>query len=179
MYVDIWARCTKMDTDNSCFLFKWCLNIANGRIKNKNFRVMEMFKMYDCNEYCNTATHILNRNIILQFEQAIFNKYKANYKSTRVSSYAQWNYLRTYTLFKNILLKYRSSYAKCRCGVVPLRIETDRYERKPIYERTCFVYTHNNNMLVKEEFHVILNCPLYADRHCLVKLNFHMKVLLF
>ena len=169
-----WERCTKMDTSRINFkVFKWSLNKANSRIKNWNLRVMEMFRLYNFNEYCNTDTHILNRNIILQLEQVIFDKYKADW-STRVSSYAQGNKLRTYKLFKNIYgtelylqnntpLKHRSSYAKFRCGVAPLRVETGRYERKPINERTCFVCTHYNNIPVEDEFHVILNFPLYAD----------------
>ena len=30
-------------------------------------------------------------------------------------------------MYNNVLVKYRSAYAKFRCGVVPIRINTGRY----------------------------------------------------
>jgi hypothetical protein len=77
----------------------------------------------------------------------MFDKYRLDWKN-RVSAYSQGNKLRTYKLFKpdfctepyleyKMPLKYRSAYAKLRCGVAPLRVETGRYERKAVHERTC------------------------------------------
>ena len=70
---------------------------------------------------------------------------------TPISSYGQGNKLRTYKLFKtsyfteqyllqNIPIRYRSAYAKFRCGVAPLRIETGRYERLELNERVNIQY---------------------------------------
>jgi hypothetical protein len=56
-------------------------------------------------------------------------------------------------------LKYRSAYAKFRCEVASLRVETGRYERKTVHERTCLYCTN----CVEDEFHVLMQCPLYAD----------------
>ena len=58
------------------------------------------------------------------------------------------NKLRTYKLFKSefkvedyckmlLPLKNRSSFAKFRCGVAPIRIETGRYEGLSVEERIC------------------------------------------
>ena len=60
------------------------------------------------------------------------------------------NKLRIYRTFKNELItepylsiivhkKYISAYAKFRCGVAPLKIETGRYgvNRVPVEERLC------------------------------------------
>jgi hypothetical protein len=69
----------------------------------------------------------------LQIEQLMFDKYKLGWKN-RVSTYSQGNKLRTYKLFKHDVctepyfeykmpLKYRSAYAKIRCGIAPLRVE--------------------------------------------------------
>jgi hypothetical protein len=77
------------------------------------------------------------------------------------------NKLRTYRLFKevfetemylskNIPSRYRSAFAKFRCGVAPLRIETGRYENKNVHERVCFI-CHD------QIEHVLLDCTLYAD----------------
>jgi hypothetical protein len=78
--------------------------------------------------------------------------------------------LRTYRTFKaeygtEIYLSairfksHRSAYAKFRCGVAPLRIETGRYERVLLHQRTCFNCTDT----VESEEHVLLSCPLYND----------------
>ena len=74
------------------------------------------------------------------------------------------NKLRTYRSFKNEFItepylsiivhkKYRSAYAKFRCGVAPLKIETGRYgvNRVPVEERLC--ETCNS---VEDEFHVLM-----------------------
>lgn len=80
------------------------------------------------------------------------------------------NKLRTYRLFKTeyktepylncVMSKaHRSAYAKFRCGVAPIRLETGRYERLEERERTCF---HCKTVIENEE-HVLLDCPLYND----------------
>jgi ssDNA-specific exonuclease RecJ len=62
-------------------------------------------------------------------------------------------------LSKNIPSRYRSAFAKFRCDVAPLRIETGRYEKKNVNERVCFI-CHDQ---IEDEKHVLLDCPLYAD----------------
>ena len=54
---------------------------------------------------------------------------------------------------------HRGAYAKFRCGVAPIRLETGRYERLDESDRTCF---HCPDM-VENEQHVLLECPLYND----------------
>ena len=53
----------------------------------------------------------------------------------------------------------RSAFAKFRCGVAPIRLETGRYENLPLEERCCF----NCFNTVEDEYHVILHCPVYND----------------
>ena len=78
------------------------------------------------------------------------------------------NKLRTYKLFKNLFQteeyckiilppSHRSAFAKFRCGVAPLRLETGRYEGLPVDERKCpFCRVH-----VEDEKHVLLQCEKY------------------
>ncbi len=81
------------------------------------------------------------------------------------------NKLRTYKQFKEQYFtepyvkivtqkKYRSAYAKFRCGVAPIKIETGRYglNRVPVEERLC-EYCN----VVEDEFHVIMQCSQYDD----------------
>ena len=52
---------------------------------------------------------------------------------------------------------HRSSYAKFRCGVAPIRVETGRYERLNYDDRTCF----NCHEKIENEEHVLLEWSLY------------------
>jgi hypothetical protein len=81
------------------------------------------------------------------------------------------NKLRTYRTFKNTLEpesyldlnipRYqRSAYAKLRCGVLPLEIETGRYSNTPLENRVCKLCTMQ---VLEDECHFLLDCPLYAD----------------
>ena len=85
--------------------------------------------------------------------------------------------LRTYRLFKNDYFKekhlsenmpgkYKSAFAKFRCGVAPLKIETGRYEGVSIENRTCFNNICNVNNCIENEKHVLLEFSVYADLRC-------------
>ena len=76
------------------------------------------------------------------------------------------NKLRTYRSFKtefgtefylrcSLPKKHRSAFAKFRCGVAPLKIETGRYENRPLEDR---IYPFGCNT-VEDETHVMVNCP--------------------
>ena len=56
--------------------------------------------------------------------------------------------------------KYRSAYTKFRCGVALIKIETSRYcvNRVPSEARLCMQCSR-----IEDEFHVIMQCPLYDD----------------
>jgi hypothetical protein len=56
-------------------------------------------------------------------------------------------------------LNDHSAFAKFRCRVAPIRLETGRYENIRLEERCCF----NCSNLIEDETHVILHCPVYSD----------------
>ena len=82
------------------------------------------------------------------------------------------NKLRTYALFKTVFeaetyckkllsLRHRAAFAKFRCEVAPLCIETGGFENKPLEERKC-PFCDN----IESEKHVLLDCNMYSDlRH--------------
>ena len=53
----------------------------------------------------------------------------------------------------------RSAFAKFRCGVTPIRLETGRYENIKLEERCCFTCSN----LIEDETYVILHCSVYSD----------------
>ncbi len=164
-----WSRCTKMENNRlNSKVFKWSIRKGSYKIKNWSYLVMEMLKCYNMERFCNINQYILDKNTIFHLEEEMFNKYKTDW-CTRMDSYGQGSKLRTYKLYKfsycteqyllqNIPIRYRSAFAKFRCGVAPLKIETGRYERKELDERLCI-----NCDNVEDEKHVLLKCPLYED----------------
>ena len=91
------------------------------------------------------------------------------------------NKLRTYRKFKKEYAteqyvsiinqkKYRSAYAKFRCGVAPIKIETCRYglQKVPVEQRLC-----ETCHVVEDEFHVVMECTLYDDirKDCLSNIS--------
>ena len=79
--------------------------------------------------------------------------------------------LRTYKLFKSdfkledyvhmdLSLSQRSILAQIRCGILPLHIETGRFEGKAEAERLCKFCDTNS---VESDTHFLFQCPLYID----------------
>ncbi len=79
--------------------------------------------------------------------------------------------LHTYVTFKDsyevkpyslsfINRKHRSYLAQYRCGILPLEIETGRWQNKPEEERISKVCESGE---VENEFHFIFSCTLYYN----------------
>ena len=98
-------------------------------------------------------------------------KWKQDLNRTTARNGTGGNKLRTYRKFKQMhttenYLKglvpraHRSAFAKFRCGVAPLRIDTGRYKRLRVSadERICIFC---QNLFVESKEHVLLSCPLH------------------
>ena len=55
-------------------------------------------------------------------------------------------------------LSHRATFAKFRCGVAPIRIETGRFENLDVILRLCHICN-----VVENEVHVMLECSAYND----------------
>ena len=56
--------------------------------------------------------------------------------------------------------QHRSAFAKFRCGVAPLALETGRYTNTPADSRFCTLCSSGS---IESEAHVLLHCDLYKD----------------
>ena len=65
-------------------------------------------------------------------------------------------------MLKNIPGKYKSAFDKFRCGVAPLKIETEKYEGILTENRLCFNNTCHMNNCIEDEKHVLLYCSVYT-----------------
>jgi hypothetical protein len=79
--------------------------------------------------------------------------------------------LRTYRQFKhdnvqepylqlNMEIFERCLLARLRLGVLPLRVETGRYNREELHNRLCKLCKSQE---IEDEYHFIMHCELYSD----------------
>ena len=54
---------------------------------------------------------------------------------------------------------HRSAFAKIRCGIAPLRMETACFENLLVEEQICYFCSD----FIEDETHVLLNCPFHDD----------------
>ncbi len=88
-----------------------------------------------------------------------YNMFKKEYKTEK---YVQ--------LIRN--RKQRSVMAQTRCGILPLSIETGRYQDVPIEYRYCLMCDDN---VVESESHFLLHCQRYA----VLRFDFYNKIRTF
>ena len=119
--------------------------------------------------------------LIRMFFFICYEKFKEKWNNDLI--FNDHNKLRTYRFLKNMVKniicwgkkcgKYKSAFAKFRCGVVPLKIETGRHERLLIKIIICFNNSCLINNCIEDEKHVLLDCPLYDD--CVIFLLFNQR----
>ena len=101
-------------------------------------------------------------------EKKILDKYKTAWKSALDKKPK----LRTYRKIKehfgpekfvllNLTRPERSILSQIRCGSLPLKIETGRYQNLPAEERICELCDLEE---VEDEIHFIFRCPLYDEQ---------------
>ena len=146
----------RMSCTNSSRLNKrialWASAYASPRCRNWFFvfakRCKELNLNFDVNISCPISKIFVN-----SLHSAILQEYKVNW-FTSINSKSDPsgrgnNKLRTYCQFKSVYeveqyckmilsLRHRAAFAKFRCGVAPLRIESGRFENIPLEERKCF-----------------------------------------
>ncbi len=172
-----WLRLLVMDdTLLTKQIFTACSQQANSRCRSWFHRVHKFLIDID-HEYVYRGEIVNVRLTISSIDMKLKSMHETQWRQKLMTNVARHgaqhggNKLRTYRTFKqdyktepyvHIITqkKYRSAYAKFRCGVAPIKIETCRYglNRVPVADRLC--ETCNE---VEDEFHVIMQCSLYSD----------------
>ncbi len=171
--------CKLLNMDNSLLtkkVFMWGLEQSGGKCKTWFYRVTQFLNSLEQQHMCQIQevnTKLVIGTIKIKLDRLNECQWSEKLNSdTAVRGEAHGgNKLRTYRRFKNTYSKedyvqvithkrYRSAYAKFRCGVAPLKIETCRYglNRLPVEQRVC-----EECDLVEDEFHVLMICPLYEN----------------
>ena len=151
----------------------WVFQKGNRLCKNWVYIVTEKFKSLNCEIYCNMFLRFSKEKLKSDVMKALKDNYILNWEKTVNAEVGQrqgHNKLRTYKLFKTnyivepyckiiLPLKHRSAFAKFRCGVAPLRIETGRYEQLEVNDRKCPFCSQD----VETELHALLKCKEYVN----------------
>ena len=134
---------------------------------NWNGAVAKMYMMYSVAwivQIFFTENHSIDLNFV---RSTLHEVYCSNWKNTVTCVHK----LRTYILYENEYLTepyvecdvnraHRSALAKFRCGILPLSVETGRFNAIPLEFRLC-VFCDNN--VVEDEYHFFVSCNLYND----------------
>ena len=162
-----WQRLCSMPDNRLCKrVFLWADQSRN--VKNYAYTVRKFFDSLHLSHLANTDI-VLSRNDIMCLDQAV--AMADEEKWLQLINKPEGNKLRTYCLLKNTFetelyvqsimsRQHRSAFAKFRCGVAPLALETGRYTNTPADSRFC---TLCNSGAIESEAHVLLHCDLYKD----------------
>ena len=137
-----WCKLLNMDQNRinrKMFACADDVSLKSKRVKNWNYVVRKHFTDLELADYCNLSRDIDKRILNDLLMSNMFLKYTESWH-INVNAVASMtgkgrNKLRTYKLFKSeygvetyckVLVPFndRSAFAKCRCGVAPIRLET-------------------------------------------------------
>ena len=175
--IRLWCRFNNMSSNRlNRKVFKWAdiMSSKHKCVKNWNFIVKKTFCELNLSHFCSISdcvdTDFVVKSVMSKFFENHIVHWNSSLHSDGSKSGRGGNKLRTYRLFKHrfepeqyckipLPFNYRSAFAKFRCGVAPLRIETGRYENIKLVDRVCSICKD----CIEDEAHVLLKCPLYDD----------------
>ena len=171
-----WHRLSCMDDNRlNKRIFTWCKNKGRSACKNWCYSVKCMFQSLDLSplyvECINVSAKVLANEVTKGLTVRHMYEWQMNIDKEIGNSGRGKNKLRSYRMFKrfydteqycslNIPISHRAAYAKFRCGVAPLRIETGRYSNLPVQDRVCPFCP----MTVEDEIHVLFKCQKYESQ---------------
>ena len=171
----LWLRLVNMDQNRIAYkVFKFSCHMASNGCKNWCFATMKMFDELGL-DHLKVWENCINKHaVITEINDCLYLKTQSNWfenvnraESLRGGS----NKLRTYKGFKSTYetemylkvpmpFKVRQSFASLRCGTAPLRVETGRYENKPVNERLCELCDSGQ---IEDEIHFMTKCTAFTE----------------
>ena len=160
--VTYWNRLIKMDNNR---LTKHVINDEYSMQNDNTWcaDIKEIFAWLDLVDVFSDKTMCDLNDVIVKISTKSQNQWRNNVQ--------QKPKLRTYMLFKDELRteeyikqhlnkRKRSLLAQTRLGILPLHIETGRYNNTPFDNRKCTIC---NTDVLEDEFHFIMSCPNYIN----------------
>ena len=133
-------------------VFLWSDQMANRNCKKHNFVIREQFRQFELGRHVDINMPLPVHTLITEITENLMNVHvrdwysKINREAGRSGNGR--NKLRIYKLFKAeykveeycklfLPIGHRSAFAKFRCGVALIRIETGRFENLEVNQRLC------------------------------------------
>lgn len=165
----LWNRYVNMDSDRltkKIFLWDRSLFVDFG-IKNCSYEINEIFTECGLPRFVHDVSNLQTVISITHCKNKLLVKYKAEW----LNEVQNKPKLRTFKLFKSefcteyymnlpMTRSQRSLLSQFRCAVLPLRIETGRFQQIDINDRICTFCDLN---AIENEEHFLIECPLYTD----------------
>ena len=154
-------------------IFDWCNAKCNSSCNNWCYIVRKKFDLH-LNGFSDKEGRFCKKRYVHDISEALLTQEEMCGLLSSIMNGAYLvggqNKLRTYRLMKReyktqnyclscLPLKHRSAFAKFRCEVDPIRIETGRNEGLDVDSRTCPICKNG----IEDEKRVILQCSLYDD----------------
>ena len=172
-----WLPCKQRKQLNILRFWNRVIKMSNDRITKQIFNIQ--FQLETQSSWCTSVKNILTS---IDKEDIYFNKEVCDLHSVEELLYKsaenEWKEsvdkkpkLRTFKTFKKDFqtsdyIKWsinrfdRSLFAKFRCGILQLRIETGRFNNTKLEDRICELC---NALAIEDEFHFLCVCELYKD----------------
>ncbi len=171
----MWNRFVSMNNDRlTKQVFLWDKQINKRNWSNDVFHIIS--------DIGQELVFVNNDIVNLTFaKENLFNQYKEQWKVQSINMPK----LRTYITYKHEYLPepyvynvidrgHRSVLAQFRCGILPLAIETGRYNDIPLEYRLC---DFCNDNVLEDEIHFLLKCNFYSEYRAelMSKIICHMR----
>lgn len=167
-----WCRIQNMSENRlNSKINSWSEHMGSRQCKNWNYKARELLSAANVvPPNLEVNKKLVNTGVKRFLFDKFVNEWHKDLNREQAARGNGRNKLRTYRIFKkeykcepylkcSMSRQHRSAYAKFRCGVAPLRIETGRYENIHLNNRVCF----NCQTEIEDERHALINCPLYSD----------------
>ena len=169
-----WGRMSRMTVNRiNKQGFIWADHMANRNCKNQTFVIKEMYRQLGLDRFIDINVPFSVHALLTKLREGLMHIHVRDWsfethRDTGRSGNGR-NKLRTYRLFKSryeveeycklfLPVRHRSAFAKFRCGVAPIKIETGRYENLDVNQRICPFCSS-----VEDKMHIILHCETYPD----------------
>ena len=169
-----WGRMSRMTVNRiNKQVFVWADRMANRNCKNQTFVIKELYRQLGLDRFVDVNVPFSVHALLTKLREGLLHIHVRDWSSeihrdTGRSGIGR-NKLRTYRLFKSryeveeycklfLPVRHRSAFAKFRCGVATIKIETGRYENLDVNQRLCPFCS-----FVEDVMHVFLHCETYRD----------------
>jgi hypothetical protein len=157
----LWNRLVSMDRNRITYkIFEWDHALC---CKNWSKEIKTLFELCDLNHAFLmrepvSISHV--KNVICEKSNNIWKENVTQVSKLRTYNLYKCNYTTEPYLYKVVNRQHRSILAQFRCGILPLRIETGRFQNISPELRLC-VFCNDN--VIEDENHFLLHCCKYNE----------------